>query len=154
MGATIFSMRLAELLVVVAILSLLSGISFYTFKKINDTKALETDAVRILSELNQARSLTLSSKNADQYGVHFASSSVTLFEGTSYSAGASGNVVSTLNSLVTIASTTLSGNALDVVFARLTGEASATGTIKVALVASSSVTRLLTIYQTGIVELQ
>jgi prepilin-type N-terminal cleavage/methylation domain-containing protein len=147
-------LSVVELLVVIGILSLLSVLTFETFNKLNSTKAIETDALRILLELQEARSLTVSSKNADQYGVHFASSSITLFEGASFVSGSSTNITSKLNRAVIISSTTLSGGGLDVIFQRLTGETSQSGTVTLSLVASSSVSKTITIYKTGLAEIQ
>ena len=145
---------IVEILVVIAILSILSVMTFETFWKLNSTKAIETDASRVLLELQEARSLTVSSKNADQYGIHFASSSFTLFEGASFVAGSSTNVTNNLNPAVLISSTSFAGGGADVIFQRLTGETSQNGTVMLSLSASSSVSKTITVYKTGVVEMQ
>ena len=145
---------LVELLVVIAILAILSVMTFQTFLKLNSTKAIETDAFRVLLELQEARSLTVSSKNAHQYGVHFATTSVTLFEGASFDSASSTNVTTALNSAVVVASTTFTGAGVDVIFQRLTGETSESGTVTLSLVAASSTSKTITIYKTGVAELQ
>lgn len=145
---------MVEILVVIAILSILSVMTFQTFWKMNSTKAIETDAFRVLLELQEARSLTVSSKNADQFGVHLATSSVILFEGASFVSGSSTNVTTTLNPAVIVSSTTLAGGGADVIFKRLSGETSQNGTVTLSLVASSTVKKTITIYKTGVVEMQ
>ena len=145
---------LVELLIVIGVIALLSATSYVTYKNMNVSKALDTDTLHVLAELQQARSLTLSSKNADVYGVHFAASDVTLFQGATYAAGAGTNIVTSLNSAVTISSTTLAGGGSDVIFQRLTGETAQSGTVTLSLVASSSVKKTIQIYGTGIVDVQ
>ena len=145
---------LVELLVSIAILALLATLTYETFQKTNLSKALDTDALNVLSTLREARSLTLASKNASPWGVHLASSSVTLFQGTTYNAGGATNVVTNLSSQVNVSSITLSGGGSDVVFQRLSGEATESGNTTLSLLASSSVKRTITIYKTGVVEMQ
>lgn len=146
-------MTMIELLVALGILSFLFMMTTKTFQTANSGEALDTNALKVSAELNEARSLTLSSKNADQFGVHFATSSITLFEGTSFVSGSATNTVSTLNPLVQISSITLSGGGSDVIFQRLTGKTSQSGTITLSLIGSPSSTKTITIYATGIVQM-
>lgn len=145
---------LVEILLVIAILSVLSVMTLQTYKKLDSTKALDTDALRVLLELQEARSLTTSSKNAQQYGVHLATTSVTIFQGTSFVSGNAGNITTTLNHAVTISSSTLSGGGADVIFQRLTGKTAQSGTVTVSLSASSSVKKVIQLYRTGLSEIQ
>jgi len=143
-----------ELLVVIAILSFLFTITTGSFRSANSSEALDTDTQRISSELKEARSLTLSSKNADTFGVHLASSSITLFEGAAFVAGGAENATMPLNPLVRISSIALSGGGSDVVFQRLSGKTSQSGTVTVSLIADPSRTKTITVYATGISETQ
>ena len=145
---------MVEVLVVIAILAVLSVITFQTFYRMNSNKAIETDTLRVLLELQKARSLTLSSKNSSQYGVHFATTSVTIFKGTTFDAASSTNLTMTLSKAVNIATTSLAGGGADVIFKRLTGETSHYGTTTLSLTASSSVTKTIMIYETGVAEIQ
>jgi prepilin-type N-terminal cleavage/methylation domain-containing protein len=148
-GAKGFS--LVELLVVVGILVLLTGIIMTTFVSFRKGQALDKDAELMVAVLRQARSQTLASKNLSQYGVHFASSKITIFTGTTYSAGAGGNYDFPLNATDTIITINLVGGGSDVVFKRLSGETSQNGTIVVSSPTTSR-TRTITIYKTGLVD--
>ncbi|HEY4487347.1 MAG TPA: prepilin-type N-terminal cleavage/methylation domain-containing protein [Candidatus Paceibacterota bacterium] len=145
---------LIELLISIAIIMLLSVMTYQTFQVTNSSKVLDTTALNVLTQLREARSLALSSKNAQEWGLHIATSSVTLFESSTYDAGNTTNVVVPLNALVEIASTTLAGGAADVIFQRLSGETDQYGSIVLSLVASSSQQKTITVYQTGTIELQ
>src|SRR3989344_5084489 len=145
---------LVETLVVIGIIAILAALTLQTYVSVNVSKALDTDALRVIAEIGQARSLTVGSKNDTEWGVHIASSSVTLFEGDTYDPGASSNIVSPLNSVVQVSSISLKGGATDIVFERLTGNTTSTGTIALSYVGSSTVSRVITIYGTGVADVQ
>jgi len=147
-------LSLVETLVVIGILSIMAALTFETYVSVNANKALDTDAERIIAEIGHARSLTVGSKNDTEWGVHIASSSVTIFEGDTYTEGASGNTVAPLHSAVQISAISLRDGVTDIVFERLTGDTTATGTVTLSYVASSSVARTITIYGTGVADVQ
>src|SRR5262245_7888733 len=120
---------LTEILLVTAIMLVLLVLTIETFNRLGATRALDTNTQAIVLELEKARSLTLASKNEAQFGVHIASTSVTLFQGSSYSAGASSNVEVFFNPAVSISGAALAGGGSDVVFQRLTGKTANSGTI-------------------------
>ena len=122
---------LIELLVVIGILLLLYSIMVSALRTTNASAALDTETLKVSMELKESRSLTLSSKNANQFGVHLASSSVTIFEGALFVAGSATNTVMLLNPQTQISSIALSGGGSDVVFERLTGKTSTGGTIRI-----------------------
>jgi prepilin-type N-terminal cleavage/methylation domain-containing protein len=142
---------LIEILVVIVIMAILVTIVLSVFPKFNKSQALDKDAETIVQILRQARSQTLSSKNATQYGVHFGSSAATLFSGSTYSSSASDNQVFTLQTSDLIVSTGLTGGGSDVIFIRLSGETSQYGTITVSS-PTLSTTRTVTIYKTGVIQ--
>lgn len=141
---------MVELLAVVAIMGILVTITINTFVQEKNTQALELDTETVVETLRQARSQTLSSQNASQYGVHFASSTITLFAGSSYATGSSGNKVFNLSSFDSL-TTSLTGGGSDVLFNRLSGETNQNGTIVVSSLATTS-TKTVTIYNTGLVQ--
>ena len=143
-----------ELLIVVGIIFLLAAASFVAFYSLNQRKSLDTSAEELRAELDNARALTLDSKNADQWGIHVASTSVTLFEGSSYNAAASSNVVSSLASSVQVSGISLQGGGSDIVFDRLTGATSKYGSVVLSLVSSSTISRTIKVYATGIADIQ
>src|SRR3989344_8298077 len=137
-------MTLMELLVAIGILLVLFALSIRTFQGVNSGKALDTEAERIVTQLNEARSLTLSSKYASQYGVHFASSSITLFQGAIYNAASATNTTELLNSLVRISQIDLTEGGSDVVFQRLTGVAMQSGSLTLSLQSDASASKTIT----------
>jgi prepilin-type N-terminal cleavage/methylation domain-containing protein len=145
---------LIEILIVVMLMAILTVVTIRGFHTLSINKPLESEVQHVVGELNRARSLTLASQNADQYGVHLESSRVTLFEGTSFVNGAASNTVATLSPTVTISSIALTGGGSDVVFQRLTGKTTQDGIIKLSAVSSSTVSKTITVYQSGVVETQ
>ena len=110
-------------------------------------------ARRIAKQLEEAHARTLASDDDTTYGVHFATSTVTLFPGTLYIAGSSENKVLTLRK-AEIASINLSGGVQDIYFNRLRGSASATGTVTVIQTADEALTRVIRIYDSGLVDIE
>lgn len=139
-----------EILIVVAILAILTSISLAAFVSYRKSQALKADTENVAGLLAQARSQTVSSKNASAYGVHFTSGSATLFTAPTYSAGAASNVVYTLtpgNALTT----TLPGGTSALLFNRITGETNQSGTIEVKIT-SETASSTISIYKTGTIE--
>jgi prepilin-type N-terminal cleavage/methylation domain-containing protein len=139
-----------ELLISLAVTALLLAIIIPSFSKFRNEQALKAGTEDILSTINDARTRTLASYNSSVYGVHFTSSSVTLFTGSSYSSGSSTNEVKDLSLAVAI-STSLAGGTSDVVFDRLTGATSNYGTLTIQAVNDTSRTRTITISKTGVI---
>lgn len=140
-----------EIVIVIAILSILSAISMVTFMSFKNTNGINKDSEAVVELLQQARTQTLASQNASVYGVHFGTTSVTLFTGSTYTAGVSTNEVYKFLSADTVLSVTLTGGGNDVIFSRLTGETTQNGTIVISSTAAS-ITRTVTVYKTGVIE--
>ncbi len=140
---------LIEILMVIAIMGILITIIISSFSILNKSQALEKSVRQGASIVSQARSLTLSSKEDSNYGVHFESSTLTLFKGPTYSALDANNIITPLNNLVSITNIALTGGGSDVVFERLSGSISTPGTITYTL---GDKTKSLTISGTGLIE--
>lgn len=132
---------LVEIIIIVAIIVILSALTFQSFSNLSEREALDKEALHVLSLLHEARSLTLSSKNATQYGVHLENSRAILFPGSSYSAGNPANKIVDLKESVTISTITLTGGGSDVIFNRLTGATGESGTTTLSLLADPSQTK-------------
>ncbi len=143
---------LVEIIITLGILAIVSAIVLSSLSSNAGREALAKNTDASASVLTEARSLTISSKNASNYGVHLASTGPTLFTGTTYTAGAPSNRPLTLNARVSITNISLAGGGSDVVFSKLTGSTSQNGTFRVTLIADSSVYKTVTIYRTGLVE--
>ena len=138
-----------ELLVVVAVVTLIAALSATSFVNLNKTQVIDKTALLALSVLDEARSLTLASKNSLQYGVHFEDSKVVLFTGTAYSSGDSTNQVNLLNTAAKTLTISLAGGGSEVIFDRLTGATSQNGSVTFSLRSDSNTTKTITVYTTG-----
>lgn len=141
-----------EILVALAVAGIVALIVTGSFSKAVPREALDKETGIVISLLDQARNQTLSSKKAAVYGVHFESAKAVLFTGSAYSGLDPSNVIEPLNSLVKIASTSLSGGGSEVIFKRLTGETAQSGTVTLSLVADASQTKTITVFGTGLAQ--
>jgi prepilin-type N-terminal cleavage/methylation domain-containing protein len=145
---------LIEILIVIAILGIISVIVFGSFSVFRSSQGLDKDTDTVVEILRQARSQTLISKNASAYGVHVATTAVTLFSGDTYSAADPNNQVFTFLNADLVVSVTLTGGGSDVIFKRLTGETSQNGTIVLSTQGAQPRTRTITVFKTGLIEYQ
>jgi prepilin-type N-terminal cleavage/methylation domain-containing protein len=146
-------LTLVEILVVISILGILTAISLTSFVTLRKSEGLKKDTETVIEILRQARAQTLSSKDGQTYGVHLATSTATLFSGSSYSSTTPTNLVFNFNNTDTIQTVSLVGGGSDVVFKRLTGETNQSGTILFSS-PSVSMTKTIVIYKTGVAGLQ
>lgn len=142
-----------EMLVVLGLVIVLSSIGLQSFQTLNTNESLNKDALQVLSVLRQARAFTLASKNADQYGVHFEATRVVLFDGDTYNSSDPANIETVLNTRVGISTISLATTTTDLVFDPLTGKTSEDGTVTLYSKKSPTTTRVITIYKTGIAQI-
>jgi len=142
---------LVEVLVSVGVLVLIGITSLTSFVSYQRKEALDKNTAKIEALLEQARSMTLSSKDDTQYGVHIESGKLVLFQGNAYSPAAATNLITNLPGSV-IASTTLSGGGNDIIFDRIQGTTNEYGTTTLSLTAQASSTKSIIIYKTGLIE--
>jgi prepilin-type N-terminal cleavage/methylation domain-containing protein len=140
-----------ELLIVLAIMTILVALIVTALVKSRKSQGIDQDTETVVETLRMARDQTLSSDNASQYGVHFASSTATLFTGTTYSSGSSSNVVFTFTTSDLVMGLSLAGGGSDVIFQRLSGQTADSGTITISS-PSSGFSRVVTVYNTGIIQ--
>jgi prepilin-type N-terminal cleavage/methylation domain-containing protein len=144
---------LIEVLITIGIFIILTSIVMSTFFLYRKNQSLSLDTQTVATILRQARSQTLSYKNSSVYGVHFNTTDVVLFAGSSYDPSSPTNESYLLNYSDTIVTVTLTGGGSDVIFQRLTGETSQDGSIVISAPGLSQ-TKTVTIYKTGLVESQ
>ncbi len=120
---------LIEIIIAVAVLLIISAIIIFSGSLFNADVSIQGDVGKIASLIYKARSNTLASKGGFQYGVHFESKKAVLFQGSTYSSGASTNETSVLNSVVSITSINLIGGGSEMVFQKLTGITASPGSI-------------------------
>lgn len=142
-----------EVLVVLAIGIIITALGFSAFVSTLTYQSVEKDADVGLSYIQKARTLTINSSNNTNYGVKFATTTITIFPGTAYSSS-SQNIVYNLNTRVNISSVSLSSGATEFYFNKITGDASATGTVTFSLISgASSSSKQILIYGTGLAQL-
>ncbi len=146
-GFTLIEILITLTIAVILIAATIAGINLLP-KQVT----LDSNAQNVLSVLRLARSQTLSSKGATNYGVHFETSKYVLFSGDTYVAGTSTNKEYTLTG-VTIGSISLTGSGSEVVFDRVRGTTSEDGTVTLTLTADTSKISTLTINPSGQVSL-
>ena len=146
-GFTIF-----EALAIVGIMGVCVAIVTFTFNKINYDKALNKSADSVVSVLNEARSLSLSSKDASHYGVYIESNQITIFVGEDYSPESSSNITSPLNDRVAIRNISLNEGDSSVIFDRITGGTLNFGTFEMYLKEATTTYETIVITATGVVE--
>jgi len=142
-----------EIIVVIGIFLLILTLTFQSFRQFNTHQTLDRNIMLVASVLNEARSLTLASKNASQYGVHFENSQVVLFSGATYVGGSAINIVTLLSSSVRASSVSLTGGGSDIIFERLSGKTNQNGIITLSLVSDPSATKSIIVHQTGLSEI-
>lgn len=141
-----------ELLVSISILSLMSLVGLWYFTRATDAEALKKDTQGLISILNEARSLSLASKNALKYGVHLEEFQAVLFEGDIYVSNAVSNKYFYFNQRVHKLNHNLNGGGDDIVFSRLTGETTNFGTIQLSLINDSMSSTTILININGVIE--
>ncbi len=137
---------LVEVSVVLALVFLLGVAVFSSLTEFRKRGELDAAVVQVLSILRLAQARTLASESDAQYGVHFETDRITLFQGTSYIAGAPANEVSLMPRSVLIGSISFAGGGTDVLFDRLTGHTASIGTVSLSVGES---VRVVTIEASG-----
>lgn len=145
---------LVEVIAVIAIISILSAMTFTNLASFATNTGPDAAARTVLGAFEEAHARTLAAYGDTQYGVHLATTTVTIFPGATYSASNPANDVRGLPARTEASTIALTASTTDVLFTRLTGAASATGTVIVSSIVDPSRTRTLTVYSTGLVEVE
>lgn len=140
---------LIELLISIAVISIIGISIFLGYGAASRNAELKTAAFKAVDILNLARTRTLASLGASNYGVHFEQTQFALFRGMTYNASDPDTIFYPLPSSVEIGSITLSGGAVDVVFERLTGKTVQTGTVRVQRTDDASKYKIISIIGSG-----
>ena len=140
-----------ELLFAVAIISLVAAIFIRPFSLFQKRELLRKETDTVAALLEKARSSTLASINNKQYGVHFATSSASFFQGTAFTSEEIGNETHVFDPLVSLDSVLLQGGGRDVVFKKRTGETDFYGSIMFSVVGSIS-SSTIAVHRTGLIE--
>lgn len=133
---------LLEVIIAMTIVTLVAVTVFVSLSAYRSRHEVSDMATNLVSALSQARTKTVAGYNDMSYGVNIASTSITLFSGSSFNAGASDNQVIASSSGLTI-KPYLVGSATNVYFKRLTGETTQSGYITIRSL--SDITRVATV---------
>ncbi len=137
-----------EIILAIAIVVILAAISLPSFERMRQEQVLKTAVADLVSAVDKAKSQTLSSVNSLEYGVHFESNKIVVFEGNLYSSSDPSNEDMLISSPVTISDISLTGGATELYFDKLSGEPSKNGTVTIS---NSSISKTITISPTGAV---
>ena len=143
---------LLELLISISIVGILSLIGIWYFTRATGAEALKKDTQGVVAIINEARALSLASKNALKYGVHLEEFQTVLFEGDTYLAGAATNKYQSFNQRVHKLSHSLNGGGDEIIFSRLTGETEDFGTITLSLIDDVMSSTTVSINESGVVQ--
>ena len=135
-----------EIISVLAIMAILATVVTMSFSSVGGKQSLEKATISVISIFNEAKSMAISSKDFSDYGVRVESDKLTSFKG-SYG---NENTIYSLPNLVTISNISLGGS--DVIFKRVSGSTTATGTITISLINDQSENNIIKISQTGLIE--
>lgn len=149
--ALVRGFSLIELLVAISVLLILVLVTLQNFGNYARVQQFQRFADEVGHELRLARQQTVASKDDSAYGIYIGTSTVELFSGNIPDVGTSTNTIIDFANRNYFATSSFSDGNWYVTFERLTGEASATGTI---VITSTDLgrTATYTIYQSGLVE--
>lgn len=141
-----------EVLIGIAIMGILGSVSISIFAGLSNSTSLDRDVNIIASYIDKARTMSINSVDSLEHGVKFETNKITVFKTTTYSVANTKSYYD-VPPKSNISSIILSGGGSSLYFNKLTGAPDKTGTVVVSL-ADGSKTKTITIYATGIVDIQ
>ena len=145
---------LIEIVISIAIISILLGISMTVFRALTDDQTIDRDVENVVSYILRARNQTITGENNANYGVYFASSSITLFQGKEIGESSPSDLTFDLNNRTFLSSINLTDGLTLIYFNKGSGSPSATGTIEYQLIGHEDQKKLIKVYASGLVEVQ
>ena len=138
-----------EVLIVIAILGVLLATIVPSFLSFRQKSILNTETMELITTISRARLLSISSKNDQQFGVHFESGKVVLFQGITYTTGASTNEEHIFDPALTLSSIAVNGGGSEVVFQKVTGATTQNATTTL-LVTGTTASTTVVVRQSGV----
>jgi len=140
---------LIEILIAIAILLIIGGVSISPFLNWRREKAIDSASDITLSVLEEARNLTINAYKGNQYGVYLGTNDrLITFIGTTYDSGTTSNIVTMLPTNEIISTSTLGTS---VVFQKFSGSAQGNGIIVLSDKNNASTTRTIIVDISGAV---
>lgn len=140
---------LPEIVVTVAVLGAIAGLSFVPLSSFSKRQALDASTRALVISLRDARTSTMASVGDSRYGIRVTATSSVFFRGASFSSVETSHLVTVLSSLVRASS-----SPQDFVFERVTGNSSASGTIELYLASDPATKKTVRVHGTGLVDIQ
>lgn len=140
---------LIELLATVGVVAILAAGVLISYRASSGGIELKTNALKVVDVLNLARQRTIASLGSSNYGAHFETSQFVLFKGAVYNAADPDNIFYALPATLEIADIVLAGGGADVVFDRITGKTSESGSLKVRLASDTGKFKTINILSSG-----
>lgn len=135
-----------EIIIVIAIISILFGFAIFSFKNAGERQFLDKTVLLVVSILNEAKSLAISSKNFSDYGVRIENDKIVFFEGVY----GNNNKDYPFSSLVGVSLSPGFNN--DIIFKNVNGSANASGTISLFLKSNPLEYSEVNVSYTGIID--
>lgn len=142
---------IVELIVVLSLIGVVFIVTMVAWSGLSTRALSEEIEQEIVSLIQLAREKTLSRQNGASYGVHFTSSTVTVFPGSTFADGATSNTAYALPANFEIGVTNLRGGGVDIFFLPFSGTTNQDGAVRLDHT-TSDITRTITIYASGYVE--
>ncbi|MFT5280674.1 MAG: prepilin-type N-terminal cleavage/methylation domain-containing protein [Flavobacteriaceae bacterium] len=142
---------LLEIIAGIAILGIIAAVGIGSLSDFRKEQNFTGTIQETLALISNTKEDTLGSRGDTNYGVHFEESKIVVFEGSSYSSSDPDNRETLLENDITISDISLTNNATEIVFERLTGDVDEVGTITISDISGNAVT--ITIERTGIVNI-
>ena len=140
-----------EIIIAIAIIGVIAGISLVAFSSKLRSAAVEKEAETALSYITKARNQAVSSEDNSSYGIHVSSTTLSYFKGSSF---ASGDDIITYEFRDTRAEVELGDDADELYFERRTGTPSEVGSITLVSKRDASSTKRIIIQGTGLAEIE
>jgi prepilin-type N-terminal cleavage/methylation domain-containing protein len=144
---------LLELVVAIGILGVAAGVALSAVSSFRSSGYVNTAVEATIGQIKDARARTLAAVNGASYGIHFTTSTVTLYQGATYSPGNSSNQVYVLPREVEISNIGLTASSTTVRFKRLSGMTDTTGNITFRSKRSGKI-KVIRILSSGLYEIQ
>ncbi len=144
---------LVEVLVVLAIISIIAVFVIISLGQFSKEKVLEGEADKIIRVLRLAQSKTLASEGKNSFGVHFDSDKFIFFKGEAFIEGAPDNEINLLPADLEITEVNFNEGNQSVVFARLTGMTANQGSAKIRMIGDNSKNKVIFVDSSGTVNL-
>lgn len=138
-----------ELIVTISIVSVVSGVVLLSFNGYRQREMLKAATLEVVSVAREARAKTVVAQDDNVYGIHFDIDQVVLFAGSVYDADDDSNQVSALSVTIGLATTTLGAD--EIIFSRLSGEPSVSGSVIVYQLNNPTSSTTVTINEAGII---